>query len=225
MLITWFGQSAFRITGDGPKVVIDPHGATESLAARGMHFEYRSMDGVEADVLLITHEHVDHNGVEKVAGEPQVFRSKAGTFESATGTITAIASEHDDQAGTLRGSNVIFVFEYEGQRICHLGDLGQARLRDEQLQLIGSPDILFIPVGGGITIGSTKATALISQVSPRIVIPMHYRTDAIDFLEPIDPFLDEVDSEIVRLKTNDWDSDSVQPGGPEPVVVVPSAPA
>ena len=101
MRITWHGQSAFLIDGQRP-VFIDPFGEMEGLAARGMTFDYPPIDGVEAELLLVTHEHADHNGVEAIGGSPHILRSTAGTFETPLGEIVAIASEHDDAAGTLR---------------------------------------------------------------------------------------------------------------------------
>ena len=82
------------------------------------------------------------------------LRSTAGTLESPLGEITAIASEHDEQAGTARGPNTIFVFALDGLRVCHFGDFGQRGLRDEQAAAIGEIDLLILPVGGGPTIGA-----------------------------------------------------------------------
>ncbi len=225
MVITWFGQSAFLLTGGKATVLIDPHGDTENLRSRGMRFDYPLMDGIEADVLLITHEHVDHNGEEKVSGNPQVFRSRAGSFESAAGPITGVASEHDPVAGTQRGDNTIFVFDYDKKRICHLGDLGQSNLRPQQLAAIDRPDVLFVPVGGTPTIGPGEAISVIEEINPTVVIPMHYRTEVMDFLKPIDPFLDAVGTEIDRLDSNSWDSASTSFERQNPLVVVPSLPS
>ncbi|MBV9464979.1 MAG: MBL fold metallo-hydrolase, partial [Solirubrobacterales bacterium] len=132
MRVRWFGQSAFRLIAGDITVVIDPFGDTSGLASRGIRFEYPPLDGVEADLLLITHEHGDHNGREVIGGDPVVVRSTAGRFESPIGEVLAVASEHDAAAGTERGPNTIFVFELDGLRIAHFGDFGQRSLRDEQ---------------------------------------------------------------------------------------------
>ena len=148
MEIRWFGQSAFLLRGER-SVVVDPFGDVSVLATRGLQFDYPPIEGVRADVLLVTHEHVDHSGVEAIEGEPLVIRSTAGTFETPIGEVVAIAGEHDDVAGTTRGPNTIFRFALGGFRVCHLGDLGQTALRPEQRAAIGEVDVLFVPVGDG----------------------------------------------------------------------------
>ena len=148
MKIRWFGQSAFLLTADR-SVAIDPFGSMDGLASRGLVFEYAPIEGVEADLLLITHEHADHNAAEVIGGSPVVIRSSAGTFGSPLGELVGVASEHDELAGTMRGPNTIFRFELDGLRVCHLGDFGQPALRPEQEQAIGQVDLLLIPVGGG----------------------------------------------------------------------------
>ena len=154
MKIRWFGQSAFLLTGER-SVAIDPFGPSmaELTSSRGIVFDYPPIDGVEADLLLITHEHADHNAAEAIGGAPVVIRSTAGTIDSPLGDVVAVASEHDELAGTVRGPNTIFRFELDGLQVCHLGDFGQAALRPEQEQAIGQVDLLFVPVGGGPTVG------------------------------------------------------------------------
>ena len=148
-----------------------------ALAERGMRFDYPAIEADDVDLLLVTHEHRDHNGVEAIAGEPAILRSTAGTARVAArrGRI-AIASEHDDAAGTERGPNTIFVFELGGLRVAHFGDFGQAALRPEQAAAIGEVDLLLIPVGGGPTIGGTAAAEIALSLDPAWVVPMHYRT-------------------------------------------------
>ena len=171
----------------------------EGLAARGLQFDYPPIEGVEADVLLVTHEHGDHNAVEVIGGSPQILRSTAGTFESPIGEVIAIASEHDAVAGTKRGPNTIFCFSLDGLRVCHFGDFGQDELRPAQQQAIGEVDVLFLPVGGGPTVGGEPAAAIVRALRPRLVVPMHYRTDAVNFLDPPDAFLDALGARVERL--------------------------
>jgi len=95
MRIRWYGQSTFQISGERT-VFIDPFGAMDRLAERGLRFDYPRVQGVEADLLLVTHEHVDHNAVEVIGGSPEILRSTAGTFESPVGEVIAVASEHDE---------------------------------------------------------------------------------------------------------------------------------
>ena len=200
-LVRWYGQSAFLVEGE-QSVFIDPFGDMGAMAARGLEFRYPLIDDVRADLLLVTHEHFDHNGVEAVGGDPIVIRS-AGTHESPVGEVVAIASEHDDVAGTARGSNVIMCFSVGGVRFCHLGDLGQAALRPEQVEAIGSVDVLFLPAGGGPTIGGESAADVVRALQPRLVVPMHFRTEAVNFLDPPDAFLEALGAPVVRRETNE----------------------
>src|SRR3954453_19800722 len=157
MQVEWYGQSAFRLSADGTTVFIDPFGDVSGLVARGIEFNYPAIDGANAELLLVTHEHMDHNGVEAIGGDPGVIRAMAGTHESPVGEVVGVASEHDPVAGTQRGPNTIFVFELDGVRIAHFGDFGQITLRDEQAQAIGSVDLAFLPVGAGPTIAAQQA--------------------------------------------------------------------
>jgi L-ascorbate metabolism protein UlaG (beta-lactamase superfamily) len=198
MQLEWYGQSAFALTGS-QTVVVDPFGDMKGLEARGLEFRYPPIEGVSADLVLVTHEHGDHNGVDVVVGDPPVIRSTAGTLQSPVGELVAIASEHDAAAGTMRGPNTIFRFVLDGVRFCHLGDFGQPALRPEQREAIGEIDVLFVPVGSGPTIGGADAAALVRELAPKVVVPMHYRTPAVDFLEPADAFLDALGMRVERL--------------------------
>lgn len=221
MRIQWYGQSAFRLEAPEATVFIDPFADMSALAGRGIQFEYPPIEGVSADLVLITHEHGDHNGVEAIEGEPTVLRSTAGRLESPIGEIVAIASEHDAAAGTERGPNTIFVFDLDGVRTAHFGDFGQRELRDEQAAAIGEIDLLFLPVGAGPTIGPEQAALIIERLGPRWVVPMHYRTPKIGFLDPVDPFLERM-SQVERLEEVAFDTASL--GGESPLVVVPAVP-
>ena len=224
MRIRWYGQSAFTLTGDGHTVTIDPFGVPQpGLPVR---FAYPAIAEHPADLLLITHEHFDHNGAEVVAGSPEVVRSTAGVFPTKLGDVTAIASEHDPSAGTQRGPNTIFVFELDGLRVCHMGDFGQSALRPEQIAAIGEIELLFVPVGGGATIDGNAAAAIVSQLRPIWAVPMHYRTEAVDFLEGPEPFVDSFPAAAVRQL--DGSSFEVGGGGERngrPSVLMPAAPA
>jgi L-ascorbate metabolism protein UlaG (beta-lactamase superfamily) len=223
MQIRWYGQSAFLVSGSH-RVAIDPFGPMELAASRGLVFDYPPIDGLEADVLLITHEHGDHNAAEVVGGSPVTIRATAGTFESPIGDIVAIASEHDDFAGTQRGPNAIVCFSLDGLRLCHFGDFGQAALRPEQQAAIGAVDVLFLPVGGGPTIGGEASATVVSALRPRLVVPMHYNTPAVNFLDPPDAFLEAVDGTVERLDTSEVVVEDVIGGLGSPVTVVLAAP-
>jgi L-ascorbate metabolism protein UlaG (beta-lactamase superfamily) len=220
MQIRWFGQSAFLISAERT-VFVDPFGPMEGLAERGMQFDYPAIKGVEADLLLVTHEHADHNAIDVVGGSPQIVRSTAGTFDSPLGEVIAIASEHDDAAGTKRGPNTIFAFALNGLRLCHFGDFGQSELRPEQQRAIGSVDVLLLPVGGGPTVGGEPAAAIVRALKPRLVVPMHYRTDAVNFLDPPDAFLDALGARVERIAENELEADQFLGTADEPTVALP----
>lgn len=222
MPIEWYGQAAFRLTDGEHTVFIDPFDDVSPMAARGMRWDYPAIGGVDADLLLVTHEHLDHNGVGAVGGEPVTLRAAAGRHESPIGEVVGIASEHDEAAGTQRGGNTMFLFTFGGLRVAHLGDLGQRVLRPEQLEALGTVDVLFVPVGGGPTIGAGQAADIAAAVRARIVVPMHYRTERIEFLEPVDGFLDRA-GRVERLGVPAFEvEEHLRDDGP--VVVVPAAP-
>jgi L-ascorbate metabolism protein UlaG (beta-lactamase superfamily) len=222
MRVEWYGQSAFNLSAGETTVVIDPFADMSGLASRGINFDYPPIVDVHAHVLLVTHEHGDHNNVEAIVGDPVVLRSTAGRLESPIGEIIAVASEHDEVAGTVRGPNTIFVFELDELRVAHFGDFGQSELRAEQAAAIGAVDLLFIPVGDGPTIGAAAAMAIVDRLSPRWVVPMHYRTPRIGFLESEEAFV-ELAGQVQRLTSSAFDTDELETGE-TPVVVVPAVP-
>src|SRR3954470_15670268 len=222
MDLEWYGQSAFRLSDGERTVFIDPFDDMSAMADRGMQWDYPAIEGVTADLLLVTHEHLDHNGVGAIGGDPVVLRG-AGTHESPVGEIVGIASEHDDVAGTQRGPNTLFVFSFGGMRVAHLGDLGQAALRDAQVAALGTVDVLMVPVGAGPTIGPDEAAAIAETTQARLVVPMHYRTERIGFLEPLDGTLERF-QRVHRAETPTVDLAAVEGGGDGPVLVVPAVP-
>jgi L-ascorbate metabolism protein UlaG (beta-lactamase superfamily) len=222
MQVEWYGQSAFRLTDGTTTVFIDPFDDLGPVAARGLRWEYPAIAGVQADLVLVTHEHFDHNGVGAIGGDPAILRSTAGRLASPIGEVLAVAAEHDAAAGTERGPNTLFAFTLGGRRIAHLGDLGQAALRDEQAQALGAVDLLFVPIGGGPTIGAEQATEIAARLKARVVVPMHYRTERIDFLEPVDAFAQRA-ARVERLGGSAFALDDLL-GGDGPLVVVPAAP-
>jgi L-ascorbate metabolism protein UlaG (beta-lactamase superfamily) len=167
--IYWAGQSCFQISVSTSKdhsadIVIDPF--DESFT--GLKFP-----NLSADILLVTHDHKDHNNINDIKGTPFVIQGP-GEYEVKEVFIQGIPSFHDDKEGKEKGPNTIYLIEAEDLRFCHLGDVGQKLLTDEQLEKIDKVDILMIPVGGEHTIDSSMAQKIISQIEPKIVIPMHY---------------------------------------------------
>ncbi|HEY6654970.1 MAG TPA: MBL fold metallo-hydrolase [Solirubrobacterales bacterium] len=223
MRVEWHGQSAFTLTADGTRVFIDPFGDMSGLARdRGMKFDYPPIEADDVDLLLITHEHVDHNGTDGIAGDPAVLRSTAGRLESPIGEVVAIASEHDDAAGTERGPNTIFAFDLDGLRVAHFGDFGQRELRPEQAAALEGTDFLFLPVGGGPTIGAAGAAEIVKALAPSWVVPMHYRTPRIGFLETEEEFVGLM-PHVERPSENAFETTEL-PDSDGTLVVVPAAP-
>ncbi|MGZ4218253.1 MAG: MBL fold metallo-hydrolase [Solirubrobacteraceae bacterium] len=222
MRIQWHGQSAFALTGAEASVFIDPFGDMSPLAGRGMQFDYPAIDGVSADLLLVTHERLDHNAVDVIGGDPTILRSTAGKLESPVGDVVAVASEHDQAAGTERGPNTIFVFSLDGLRVAHFGDFGQAALREEQASAIGEVDLIFLPVGAGPTVDAGRAGEIVDRLNPKWVVPMHYRTAKIGFLEPADAFIEKF-GEVHRCAEPSFETGDL-PAAEQPVVVVPAVP-
>lgn len=212
--IRWFGQSAFLVTdADGRRVAVDPFAPVDDARLEqarqrfpDFRFAHPPIRDVEAELLLITHEHFDHNNAEAIGGSPHVVRSTAGRFDTPLGEVVAVASEHDAAAGTDRGPNAIVVFTLDGLRFCHFGDFGQTELRAAQRDAIGEVDVLLLPVGGGPTIGGEDSAAIVQSLRPRLVVPMHYGNEAVSFLGPPEPFLDALrDARVERLAQSEHD--------------------
>jgi len=181
--IYWAGQSCFEISFSNSKdheanIVIDPFDEDTGL----------KLPNLKADILLVTHDHHDHNNVKGVKGEPFVIDGP-GEYEVKEVFVQGISSFHDDVNGKEKGKNTIYVLESEEMRFCHLGDLGQKQLTDEQVDKIGAIDVLMVPVGGEYTIDSSSAQKIIGQIEPRIVIPMHYAVSKSSKLDGVDKFL------------------------------------
>jgi L-ascorbate metabolism protein UlaG (beta-lactamase superfamily) len=222
MHVEWYGQSSFRLTDGSTTVFIDPFADMTPMLDRELRWDYPPIAGVTADLLLVTHEHLDHNGVDAIGGDPVTIRSTAGRHESTIGEVLSIASEHDEVAGTERGANTLLVFTLGGRRVAHLGDLGQRALRDEQLAALGTIDVLFVPVGGGPTIGAEQATEIAAALRASVIVPMHYKTKRIDFLEPPDEFIERA-ARAEHLASPTFELEAL-PAGDTPLVIVPAAP-
>ncbi len=189
--IYWGGQALFRIKGKNATVIIDPF----SSEFTGLKIP----KDLTADVVLSTHEHGDHNNVDTVTtstgSKPMIFTS-SGEYEVSGVVITAIDTFHDDKEGSERGKNTIFHLNFDNLNILHLGDLGQSKLTEEQLTQIGDTDILLIPVGGVYTIDGKGAASIVSQLEPKIIIPMHYKIEGLKFeLDGVEGFLKEMGAE------------------------------
>ena len=171
MTIQWYGHSCFKITtkpdgrGSGEDVVIFTDPFQKELGLRPPQGR--------ADIVTVSHDHYDHNNVEALKGELQVL-DLPGEYSIKGVSIRGISAFHDKQEGAERGLNTIFVFESEGIRFCHLGDLGGS-LDKRQLEEINGVDILAVPVGNVGSLNGKEAKAVVDQVEPKIVFPMHYK--------------------------------------------------
>jgi L-ascorbate metabolism protein UlaG (beta-lactamase superfamily) len=219
MQVHWYGQSAFLLSDGDRRVFVDPFFVGAQIP---MRFDYPAIEGVDADLLLITHEHPDHNNAGAIGGDPAIVRAQVGPAETAAGPVLGISSEHDAAAGTQAGHNVIYRFELDGLQVVHLGDLGQPGLRPEQREAIGAPDLLFVPTGGGYTIGADVAEQITRELAPRWVVPMHYGTTAIELPEAVDAFTGRFAS--VVPADGPFDTDAAAGTGEAPAVVLFAVP-
>ncbi len=191
MDIYWYGQSCFKIKGKTATIITDPFNP-ESIGLK-------LPKELEGDAVLQTHDHEDHNNTAIVkslaGGDPMVFYAP-GEYEVKGAIITGVAGFHDSNEGQERGMNTIFHFYMDGLNIVHLGDLGQPKLTEEQVQTIGQTDILMVPIGGVYTINSQGAAQVISQLEPKVIIPMHYNLPGLKVeLEGRERFLKEMGAE------------------------------
>ncbi len=208
-VIRWLGQACFLLlTLGGAHVLIDP-----PAPPTGYHVAAHS---VPADLVLVSHEHPDHNYVQAAAptgrAAPKIvaplplqpltpLHYKQGTYSFGARALSAdqvvftrIPAYHDNVRGQERGPDTLTVIETGGLRIAHMGDIGELALTPEQVSALGRIDVLMIPVGGYFTVDGSEAAALVAQLHPRVIIPMHYRTQAVASplktkLAPADVFL------------------------------------
>ncbi|MBI5001343.1 MAG: MBL fold metallo-hydrolase [Euryarchaeota archaeon] len=163
MILRWHGHSCFEVENE-VTVVTDPHDG-RSLGLK--------KPKAKADIVLVSHDHFDHNAVQAIDGKPRVIREPGERTESGV-KILGVESWHDDQKGAKRGRNIIFKFEMGGVRFCHLGDLGH--VPDEKIaRQLGKIDILMAPVGDVFTIDGKRALETARLLTPRVVVPMHFR--------------------------------------------------
>ena len=168
MEILWLGHSCFSLRGKNVTLITDPF----SPQLEHSQGEPRKLGKINAPIVTISHNHPGHNYAEGVGGNPRVVRGP-GEYEISDVLITGVPAYHDDKRGAEHGRNTIYVIHLDDLVICHLGDLGHT-LQEEQLEEVADADVLLVPIGGQHTLNAAQAAEVISQVEPRIVIPMHY---------------------------------------------------
>jgi L-ascorbate metabolism protein UlaG (beta-lactamase superfamily) len=183
MNVRYLGHAAFELVSEnGTRLVFDPY----ESGAYGGALKYGPIGG-EFDIAVVSHDHADHcdEGVTKGAGN---VVDCPGTFDVAGVRVTAEPTYHDESKGSERGANLVSVVELDGMRIAHLGDLGHS-LSEEELKTVKGVDVLFIPVGGHFTIDAETAAKMVASIGPKVVIPMHFKTDKVDFpISPVERF-------------------------------------
>ena len=183
MDITWLGQACFRIKTTHGIVITDPCSPDTGY----------DMGKQTARVVTVSHKHPDHSYTDGITGEFRAF-DRPGEYEISSVSLIGLSTYHDSEKGAKHGKNIVFLIETDDISICHLGDLG-APLTTPQIESLQPIDILLLPVGGVTTIDATQAVALVRQIEPKIVIPMHYKTPALSMhgleLDSVDRFLIE----------------------------------
>lgn len=185
MIITWIGHSCFKIqdkTGPGGIILTtDPYDKTIGLR----------VPSFESDIVTISHDHHDHNNIKAIRGKPFIIQS-AGEYDVKGVSISGVESYHDSSNGKERGANIIYRIEMDEISVSHLGDLGHV-LDNKQLEILVGTDILLIPIGGKYTLDAKKAVEVVSQIEPRLVIPMHYQTPGLKLdIDGVDKFIKEL---------------------------------
>jgi len=178
MEIVWLGHSCFRIRGKEATIVTDPFDKTLGYPLRKP----------TASIVTVSHKHPQHSFVDGVAGSPRVG-IRPGEYDIANAFINGIATYHDNEKGAVRGKNTAFFMEIDEVKVCHLGDIGHVPT-SEQIEQMSGVDILMVPVGGFSTINAAAAAETIGLLEPKLVIPMHYKTEVVKMeLEPLEHFI------------------------------------
>lgn len=202
MKIKYLGHSSFKIIGKtqfGEEVTV----ITDPFNSKSVGLPYPTQ---KADVVTLSHLHDDHNAIENIEGEANsdyVLIETPGEYEIKGLRIFGVKSYHDDKQGKERGTNNIYIYDFNEARVAHLGDIGHA-LESSQLEELENIDILMLPVGGVYTIDSKAAMQIIEAIEPSVTIPMHYKTakhtDAYKELSDLETFIKESGIEVEAQK-------------------------
>ncbi len=180
MEITWYGLSCFRMRSRKLTVIADPFDASVGP----------TLPRLRANVITSSHDVPGHNYTSPARGQDHVFQGP-GEYEVNGIFITGVATFHKGKEGE-RERNTVFLYQFEDLSVCHLGDLGTFPSR-EQVELLSGADILLLPVGGGDTLDAAKAVEIVTELEPKIVVPMHYALPDFNLdLDEVDKFLKEM---------------------------------
>lgn len=175
MKIKYLGHAAFKVTSaNGTRIIFDPYESGSFGGAIG----YGKITE-EADVVVTSHDHGDHNYTKDIKGNFKLI-NKEGAHDARDVKFNEIPSFHDTSSGKERGSNLISIVSIDGMTLAHMGDIGHD-LDAATLQKIGKVDIMLIPVGGFFTVDADAASKIMNALSPKITIPMHFKTDKCSF--------------------------------------------
>lgn len=180
MKLRYLGHSCFALVSRaGATVVTDPYGGIGLPFPRGVH----------ADAVTVSHSHYDHCNVGAVKGDFRVF-DEEGNFRVGDIAFSSFRCFHDDVGGRKRGLNLVFTFEIDGVKVCHLGDVGEPFSPSFEKR-VGKIDVLLLPVGGVYTVDASGAKQYADGLAPAIVVPMHYKVEGLNIgLDGVRPFLD-----------------------------------
>ncbi len=208
MEISWLGHSCFIIKGKEKTIITDPYNPDLGY----------SLGKPKADIVTLSHFHPGHSYVEGLANDVKQIKSP-GEYEIGGIFLTGITTFHDAQKGNVKGKNTVYLIEADGVTLCHLGDLGHP-LSLRLIEELGLIDVLFLPVGETSTIPIATAIEIVRQLNPHIVIPMHYKTEALRRnLQPVDKFLTKMGIAKAEAKTKLSISRSSLPASIEIVVL------
>lgn len=196
MRVEWKGHASFLFTAsNGKRILTDPFNEKVGLP----------LPHVKVDIVTVSHQHGDHNSTGLLPGTPLIVQ-ESGQYDVDGVDIVGIKTFHDDQGGAKKGNNTVFVITIDDVSVCHLGDIGHI-LTQEQVSAIGKVDVLCVPVGGFYTVDAKEAWAIVQQLQPSVILPMHYKVDArvTAPIGPVENFTGLFSGIVEKRATLDWE--------------------
>jgi L-ascorbate metabolism protein UlaG (beta-lactamase superfamily) len=183
MEITWYGHSCFRLTERNMATVVTDPFDNKSIGYSALK--------LKADIVTVSHDAPGHNNTDAVKGMSHVIDG-AGEFEIGGVFVTGVSSDGGGKKKGKAAGNTIYVFDYDGITVAHLGDLKQTPTQSE-IESLGTINVALVPVGGGGGLNAAKAAEVISLIEPNLVVPMHYSTPAVKLsLDSLSKFVKEM---------------------------------